>query len=275
MDIEMKKPISRSKLRLMFGKTYYTWRRYARWLVDGIPFARTFSEEPLAHVVFHHETPTLRKLKDVDMWLQYNKEINLALAIKRLNGLLLAPGETMSYWKLIGKTTARKGYVPGMVLFYGGFKPGIGGGLCQLSNLIYWMTLHTPLAVMERHRHSYDAFPDTNRTQPFGSGATCAYNYLDLMISNPTTTLYQLRLELKDHVLRGEWRAVEKSLHSYEIYEKEHRIEQQYWGGYVRRNVLHRRVFNQASELIDDEYITENNALMMYSPLLSESTKDD
>ncbi|WP_366290907.1 VanW family protein [Paenibacillus sp. AN1007] len=267
----MRKPIPRSKLRLMLGKTYYTWRRYAKWLIDGTSFAKSFSQEKFPHVIFHHETPTLRKLKDVDMWLQHNKEINLSIAIECLNGLLLQPGETMSYWKLIGKTTARKGYLPGMILFYGGFKPGVGGGLCQLSNLIYWMTLHTPLAVVERHRHSYDVFPDSNRTQPFGSGATCAYNYLDLMISNPTTTCYQLHLELKNHVLQGEWRANEKVQYSYEIYEKQHRIEQQHWGGYVRRNVLHRRVYNQEGEQINDEFIIENNALMMYSPLLTES----
>lgn len=269
------RPIPRSKLRLAAGKTYYTWRRYARWIMGGLTFARTFSQRPLANVVSWHETPTLRKLKDVDMRLQHNKEINLALAIKRLDGLILAPGETMSYWKLIGKPTARKGYAPGMVLFYGGFKSGIGGGLCQLSNLIYWMTLHTPLAVVERHRHSYDVFPDANRTQPFGSGATCSYNYLDLMISNPTDKPYQLRLSLSDHKLRGEWRADEMPLHRYEIYEKEHRIEQQYWGGYVRRNVLHRRVFNLGGDQIGDEYITENHALMMYSPLLAESARTE
>ena len=72
----------------------------------------------------------------------------------------------------------------GMVLHNGGFKPGVGGGLCQLSNLIYWMTLHTPLTVVERWRHSYDVFPDAERTQPFGSGATVAYNHIDLQIRN-------------------------------------------------------------------------------------------
>jgi vancomycin resistance protein VanW len=91
------------------------------------------------------------------------------------------------------------------------------------------------------------------------------------MISNPTTTCYQLHLELKNHVLQGEWRANEKVQYSYEIYEKQHRIEQQHWGGYVRRNVLHRRVYNQEGEQINDEFIIENNALMMYSPLLTES----
>ena len=205
------------------------------------------------------------------MWLQHNKETNLKLAVQRLDGLLIAPGETMSYWKLIGDPTAAKGYQPGMVLYYGGFKSGVGGGLCQLSNLIYWMTLHTPLTVVERHRHSYDVFPDSNRTQPFGSGATCSYNYLDLMIRNGTDSPYQLKVKVVNHRLTGQWRSTAKPLYTYEVHEKEHRISQQYWGGYVRQNVLHRYVFNDARELVKDEFITSNDALMMYSPLLPQT----
>jgi len=37
-----------------------------------------------------------------------------------------------------------------MTLFYGGFSPGVGGGLCQLSDMIYWLTLHTLLKITER-----------------------------------------------------------------------------------------------------------------------------
>lgn len=37
---------------------------------------------------------------------------------------------------------------------------GVGGGLCQLANLLYWMSLHTPLEIAERHQHSFDPFPD-------------------------------------------------------------------------------------------------------------------
>ncbi|QYR24379.1 VanW family protein [Paenibacillus sp. sptzw28] len=265
------KPVPRSKVRLAAGMAFFRWKRYLKWCFGGIRFAKTFAKDDYPYLVFVHETPTLRKLKDVDMWLQHNKEINLQLAVKRLDGLIIRPGETMSYWKLIGNPTRRKGYAPGMVLFYGGFKPGIGGGLCQLSNLIYWMTLHTPLTVVERHRHSYDVFPDSNRTQPFGSGATCAYNYLDLMIANRTDSPYQLKLEVRNHRLTGEWRALTKPLHTYEVYEKDHLISQQYWGGYVRHNTLFRRVYSRDGQLAGDEYITENHALMMYSPLLPES----
>lgn len=48
------------------------------------------------------------------MDLQRNKIVNLRLAAARLDGILLRPGETFSYWKLIGKPTRRKGYLDGM-----------------------------------------------------------------------------------------------------------------------------------------------------------------
>ena len=50
----------------------------------------------------------------------------------------------------------------------GEVKTSIGGGICQLANLLYWMALHTPLEVIERHHHSFDPFPDSGRTLPFG-----------------------------------------------------------------------------------------------------------
>ena len=96
-----------------------------------------------------HQTPLLRQLKDVDMVLQYNKITNLKLAVNKLDGMVLRPGEVLSYWMCIGRTTKRKGYLEGMILQSGTFRAGVGGGLCQLSNLIYWMTLHTLLTVLE------------------------------------------------------------------------------------------------------------------------------
>ena len=157
-------PIKRSKTRIFLGKKFYRIKRYADWAFDEKRYARIKSEEKLETVVFKHKTPLLRRLKDVDMQMQYNKVTNLKLAAKRLNGIVIRPGETFSYWRLIGRTTRRKGYVDGMILHYGKVRSGVGGGLCQLSNLIYWMTLHTPLTVTERYRHSYDVFPDSKRS---------------------------------------------------------------------------------------------------------------
>ena len=41
-------------------------------------------------------------------------------------------------------------------------------------------------------RQGYDVFPDVNRTQPFGSGATCYYPHGDLMLRNDTSDDFQL-----------------------------------------------------------------------------------
>ncbi|MCR8645019.1 VanW family protein [Paenibacillus sp. N1-5-1-14] len=262
------KPLRRSRLRLWLGTRYYRCKRYIEWYFGRTRFATEMRADLLPARIFQHQTPLRRQLKDVDMWLQENKIRNLQIAIRKLNGIIIRPGETFSYWKLIGHPTARKGYVEGMVLFYGGFKASVGGGLCQLSNLIYWITLHTPLEVTERHRHSYDVFPDSNRTQPFGSGATCAYNYLDLQITNSTEQPYQLHLYLTQDHLVGEWRSVDSHPLRYEVYEKDHQMMQAHWGGYVRHNVIHRRVFNQEGLQVNDQYVTENHALMMYRPFL-------
>ena len=269
MHIE-KKQIRRSKVRLFLGKRYYWVKRYKQWYLGGGNYSKNISSQKYPYIVFKHSSPLIRKLKDVDMQLQYNKITNLRLATEKLNGIVIKPGEILSYWKLIGNPSLKKGYLDGLVLFSNGsFKAGVGGGLCQLSNLIYWMTLHTELAVIERHRHSHDVFPDVNRTQPFGTGATCSYNSLDLQIYNSTSTDFQLMVYLTNETLVGEWRTTIPSIYKYEVYEKEHSITPGLFGGYVRNNLIYKKTYDNMG-LIKDKYITENHAYMTYSPYLSE-----
>ncbi|WP_170949417.1 hypothetical protein [Ureibacillus acetophenoni] len=40
------------------------------------------------------------------------------------------------------------------------------------------------------------------------------------------------------------------------------------WGSYIRHNKINRRVYNLNGEFLDDEFVTENHALMMYEPFL-------
>ncbi len=271
MRTKTPEPRRRSEVRLRLGKTYYTARRRVQWLFWKKTFAKERAQAPFDHLYFAHKTPLMRKLKDVEMWMQENKVKNLRLACEKLNGIVLRPGEVFSYWYLIGKPTRRKGYVDGMVLKSGTFTSGLGGGMCQLSNLIFWMTLHTPLTVVERHRHSYDVFPDAGRTQPFGSGATCFYPYGDLMIRNDTEETFCLSVRVGEEFLEGAWSADRPPLYRYEVEERNHTITSEYWGGYVRHNELYRRQFDLAGNLLDEQLCVENNAIMMYSPLLGET----
>jgi vancomycin resistance protein VanW len=262
-------PRVRSPLRMGLARLYFTARRYKDWLLTSGKYARMInSDEALPCLIASHRTPLLRRLKDVDMQLQYNKVTNLGLAGAKINGLVLRPGETFSFWKLVGKTSRRKGYLKGMVLSNGRFYAGTGGGLCQMSNLIYWITLHTPLTVTERWRHNYDVFPDSNRTQPFGCGATVVYNYIDLQIRNETDRDYQLLAWLDDEYLHAEWRSAVPTECSYEIYETDHVIKSEWWGGYTRSNILRRRIFDAEGYEVADEFVCSNRAIMMYAPVL-------
>ena len=267
---QLQPPIPRSWLRLRLGKAYYAGKRYLLWCSPRYHWASQRQSVSLPYIQTSHATPLYRHLRGEEMELQKNKVVNLQLAAARLNGVVLRPGETFSYWRLIGKPSRKKGYREGMVLFLGRIGSDVGGGLCQLSNLIFWMTLHTPLTVVERYRHSHDVFPDSNRTQPFGSGATCAYPHRDLMIRNDTDQCFQLCVRVGETHLEGEWRAEALQKVQYEILERNARMDQASWGGYIRHNELFRRVFDLDGTLLREEFLFANDAIMMYSPLLPE-----
>ena len=112
----LRPPIHRSWLRLRMGKAYYTGKRYLLWCSPKFRWAKNRSQVLLPNVRFRHATPLMRQLRGEDLELQRNKITNLRLAVDRLDGIVLAPGETFSYWKLIGKPSRRKGYLEGMVL---------------------------------------------------------------------------------------------------------------------------------------------------------------
>lgn len=221
-----------------------------------------------AFVVAEHASPTRRALAGVDPQLQVNKETNLRIASAALDGRVLRPGQLFSFWHLVRRPTAARGFLPGVVLSQGRVSSGVGGGLCQLTNLLYWMTLHTPLAVTERWRHSYDVFPDSARALPFASGATCAWPSLDLQIRNDTLDCYRLAVAVVDGELRGSWSADAAPTRRYRVYETDHRIGNEAPGVHTRHNVLRRRVFDADGVEIDDELVAENHALMRYEPFL-------
>ncbi len=261
-------PRRRAPLRRRLGRWYYTWKRRWNWFWSDTKWA-TRQEAHLETSVFQHQSPLFRRLRALDMYLQVNKVTNLQLAAARINGVVIRPGETFSFWYLVGNPTARKGYLEGLVLENGQLRKGIGGGLCQMGNLIYWMALHTPLTVTERWRHSYDVFPDEGRSLPFGSGATLAYNYIDLQLRNDTPHDFQLAVWLSETDLQGVIRSNASTALRYEVFESEHFMRHEPWGGYSRHNQIRRRVFDKFSgNLLREEDVAENHALMMYQPFI-------
>lgn len=273
MQQQVEKPIKRGRIRKFLGKEYFILKRKLKWYLGNTNYSAVNTHSVFDFSIITHQSVLLRPLKDVDMQLQHNKVVNLAIAIKHLDKVEIKPGETFSIWKLVGRPNKRKGYIEGMTLHNGRVLRDVGGGLCQLGNLIYWMALHSPLTIKERWRHGFDVFPDINRTIPFACGATLSYNYVDLQLENNTDFTFQLSLWLDDSFLKGEIKANKALKTSYEIYETDHSFQQQWWGGYTRHNRIWKKITNLITHEVTEELVAENNAIMMYSPLLDVSNE--
>jgi vancomycin resistance protein VanW len=120
-----------------------------------------------------HETPTAEA-----------KRHNLRLAADALQRARIAPGEIFSFARIVGPPIASRGYRTGRTLVGGEVAASIGGGLCQLSGLLYLAALECGLEIVERHPHSLDIYTDATRFAPLGADATVVYGHRDLRFRN-------------------------------------------------------------------------------------------
>ncbi len=272
MRKNIEKPLTYNRFRRLAGKEFYIMKRKLKWYFGATSWAGTNTANPTKFPVFSHKSVILRPLKDVEMYLQENKRTNLSMAVKKLNSVLIKPGETFSFWRLTGRPTKRKGYLEGLILNQGKIEKGTGGGLCQLGNLLFWIFAHSPLTITERHRHSFDVFPDVNRSVPFGAGATLSYNYIDLQVKNNTTNSFRINLWMDDIFLNGELLSEFEIKEKFRIEERNHLFSQQDWGGYSRHNRIF-KITTDENNNETEELLVENHAILMYSPYLNCSTE--
>jgi len=151
---------------------FFRARRMVRDSFARMSFCVQGNRSPDATIVFSHRAKLVRDYPEPWYSLQKNKIVNLTLAAQKIDGAIIRCGETFSFWRAVGRTSKRKGYLEGMTIADGSLNASTGGGLCQLSNALYWMALHLGFTITERHRHSFDVFPDSYRSVPFGAGAT-------------------------------------------------------------------------------------------------------
>lgn len=178
----------------------YTLRPQFRTTRANLNSATSPTRDSWFHVA-DHSSPLYRKYNKRE--LDEGKIENINIAITSLNGLVIPPGKIFSFWKHVGRPSAKRGFKKGLVLANGRLKEDVGGGLCQLSNLIAYMFACTECAFVERQHHSRDVFPDNNRTVPFASGATVFYNLIDLQIKNTYPFPVRLNVRTTDTQLRG------------------------------------------------------------------------
>lgn len=236
-----------------------------------VRFASEKSNEPLPVRVYSHKSLIRRRLGNVDMRLQENKAVNLSIAAPKVTGILIKPGETFSFWRLVGRDSKRKGYLEGLTIANGKTSSGIGGGMCQFTNLIHWMVLHSELTVTEHHHHDgFDLFPDFGRQIPFGTGTSVMYNYLDYRVRNDTDRVYQLLVSTDGEYLCGELRADKSQNFKYNIKAEDERFVREDGAVYRCGKVVRTTVDCDSGNVVCTEVIRENHARVMYDTDLIE-----
>lgn len=242
-----------------------TMQRKISDLFSKQKFSKHKSDKKLPFLVYEHTSLIRRVLGNVDMELQENKAKNLSLASPKIDGILIYPGEVFSFWNLVGKCTASKGYKEGLTISKSEVCSGIGGGMCQLSNLIHWIILHSPLEILEHHHHDgFDLFPDYNRKVPFGTGTSISYNYMDYRFKNTTDNVYQLCIYVTENELCGELRAEVLPEFEFDIRTEDECFIRENGTVYRVGNVYRKCIEKNTGKILWDKCIRKNRAKVMY-----------
>lgn len=137
------------------------------------------------------------------------KLTNLHRGAELLNLIVLEPGQVWSFWENVGRPSTRNGFAKGRNIVDGRLLLQVGGGLCQLSSLIYHLALLGGLDVLERYPHSVDIYKEEDRFTPLGADATVVWGVKDLRLQNPYTMPISIGCFLNGHRLYGEVRSAE------------------------------------------------------------------
>lgn len=239
-------------------------RRRLHDKISGEKFASKHTSSELQNIVKSHTSVLVRHLHGVDIRLQENKVTNIELACKKINGIIIKPNETFSFWRTVGRPTYAVGYRDGLVISGHSFISGVGGGLCQMANMIHWLVLNSPLEVTELHHHSDALFPDERRRVPFGTGTSVSYNYIDYRFANHTDQTVQILVWCENGELCGELRSERPFPYRYRLTEENHHFRRE-GDKYYRISQVYRAVISrETGEEISRELILDNHSEVMY-----------
>jgi vancomycin resistance protein YoaR len=90
------------------------------------------------------------------------RHANITTGAMQFNDLVLAPGESFSFWDLLGPVTVERGYsFAGAIIDGRSDENVIGGGLCQVSTTLFNAVARAGYEIIERHAHGYyiDRYP--------------------------------------------------------------------------------------------------------------------
>lgn len=238
--------------------------RHIRNFLNDKNMAKEIREEKLPCVVSSFSSNLIKRAPGVNLLHQENKAVNIAIASSKMNGLIIHPGEEFSFWRLVGDTTKRKGYKEGRVIIGHKLTTGYGGGLCNLSNTIHLLVLHSPMDVTEFHSHSDALAPDEGKRVPFSAGTSVDYNNVDYRFRNNTDRDIQLCLWCENEKLYGELRSESEFPWRYELVEEDHHFSKEGEKYYRISKIYKQTVEKETEKVIEKKLVLDNHSEVLF-----------
>lgn len=238
-------------------------RHVKNFLYKG-KIAKTHSADKLPVVVSDYSCNLIKRAPGINLTHQQNKAKNIEIACGKINGIIIQPGEEFSFWQTVGKITKRKGYKEGRVIIANRLTAGLGGGLCNLSNAIHLLVLHSPLEVVEFHEHSDALGPDEGKRVPFSAGTSVSYNNIDYKFKNNSDQNVQLLTWCENERLYVELRCENEFPYTFDIIEEDHHFKKENEKFY-RNSKIYKRTFDrQSGKELKKELVLDNHSKVMF-----------
>lgn len=122
-----------------------------------------------------------------------NRNINMSIACGKLDGLILQPGEQLSYNELLGQRTLEAGFKPAPAYSGTTLINTPGGGICQVSSTLYLASVYAEMEAVERVSHGFKP-----SYMLAGTDATVSWPYPDLKIKNPTERPVKIKAQVTE-----------------------------------------------------------------------------
>ena len=233
-------------------------------------FATHQQQDKLPVVIYSNSNNMIKRGPGIDPQLQLNKADNIRLACSRMNGVIVNPGETFSFWKLVGKTSKRNGFAEGRVIVNGKLVAGVGGGLCNLANTINLLVMHSPMTITELHHHSDALAPDPGGVRvPYSAGTSVNYNFVDYRFRNDSEQPVQLCAWCDGDDLCTELRTTMEFPTTYRLLEEDHHFHQEASGNYYRISKIYLETMDRTTgEVLERRLQWDNRSRVMFDPAL-------
>ena len=128
-----------------------------------------------------------------------SRKNNIKKALESFNGMIVAPGQTVSFNQTTGPRTEERGYKNANVIVGGVYVDGVGGGVCQASTTLYNALLLADVEVLSAVHHSLPA-----SYVPLSFDAMVSGDYSDLVFKNSLESPIYIKTSADENEIKVE-----------------------------------------------------------------------